>query len=99
MLLSDTSNHIVLTLDDPATDIKFNQNQDDSSSGGDNLYSNIAFYEDQFSSSQIINNYNLYCSDNSNSVEDTGLEFSEDIQGVDSTAYYTRYFDDILTVY
>ena len=99
VLLSDTSNHIVLTLDDPATDIKFNQNQDDSSSGGDNLYSNIAFYEDQFSSSQIINNYNLYCSDNSNSVEDTGLEFSEDIQGVDSTAYYTRYFDDILTVY
>ncbi len=99
VLLPDISHHIIITLSDSASNIKFNQNQTDSVSGGDNLYSNIAFYEDQFSSSQIINNYKLYCSDNSYPVEDPGLEISEDSQGVDNTAYYTRYFDDILTVY
>lgn len=99
VLLSDISNHVVLILDESASNIKFNQNQSDSISGGNNLYSNIAFYEDQFSSDQIINNYKLYCSDNMSSVEDPGLEISEDSQGTDNTAYYTRYFDDILTVY
>ncbi len=99
VMLSDISHHIVITLDSPATNIKFNQNQDDSVSGGPNLYSNIAFYQDQFAEADILNNYKLYCSDNSSVVQEATVQLSEDSLGLDNTAYYTRYFDDILTVY
>lgn len=99
VVLSDILHHVVITLDEPASNIKFNQNQDDSQSGGSNLYSNIAFYEGQFTQAQIINNYRLYCSDNSSIVEESGLQISEDASGVNNTAYYTRSFDDILTIY
>jgi len=97
--LTDILHHIVITLDEPASNIKFNQNQDDSQSGGSNLYSNIAFYEEQFTDSQVINNYRLYCSDNSSVIQEAGLEISEDVNGLNSTSYYTRSFDDILTIY
>jgi hypothetical protein len=99
VMLLDTAHHIVITLNAPASNIKFNQNQTGSEDGGANLYSNIAFYEDQFTEAQILNNYKLYCSDNSSIVQEAGIQVSEDAQGVDSTPYYTRSFDDILTIY
>ena len=99
VVLPDIMHHVVITLNAPASNVKFNQNQNDSVSGGANLYSNIAFYEDQFTEAQILNNYKLYCSDNSSSVQEVGLQISEDVSGADNTAYYTRSFDNILTIY
>jgi hypothetical protein len=92
--LKDVSHHVILVLSVAGDNIKFNQNQNGSSYGGSNSYSNIAFYKDPFTVAQAINNYKLYCSDNSFKVEDPGVVFSESDTGLDVTPYFVRSFDE-----
>lgn len=93
-LLNNISHHIIIVLDEPASNIKFNQNQLDTEYGSANTYSNIAFYEQAFTSSEALNNYRLYCSDNSVVVENPAIVISESSTGLDETAYFIRSFDD-----
>jgi hypothetical protein len=93
-LLNDISHHILVVLDDPASNIKFNQNQLDTEYGSANTYTNIAFYEQAFTSSEALNNYRLYCSDTSVVVENPAIVISESSTGLDETAYFIRSFDD-----
>jgi hypothetical protein len=92
-LLNDVAHHIVIVLSQSALNIKFNQNQLDTEYGASNLYNNIAFYEKAFTSAEAINNYRLYCSDNSKVVTDPGVTISESAQGQDGTSYFIRLFD------
>lgn len=92
-LLNDVSHHILIVLTQPALNIKFNQNQLDTEYGTSNLYNNIAFYEKAFTSAEAINNYRLYCSDNTNTITDPGVTISESAQGQDGTSYFIRSFD------
>jgi hypothetical protein len=70
-----------------------NQNQSGSEYGGSNIYSNLAFYETPFTALEALKNYKLYCSENSFTVQDPGITFSESATGRDNTAYFTRSFD------
>lgn len=90
--LSGVSHHIIIVLSAAATEIKLNQNQSGSEYGGSNTYSNLAFYEAPFTAQEAINNYKLYCSENSFTVQDPGITFSESATGRDNTAYFTRSF-------
>jgi hypothetical protein len=92
-LLNDISHHILIVLTQPALNIKFNQNQLDTEYGTSNLYNNIAFYEKAFTSAEAINNYRLYCSDNTKTITDPGVTISESAQGQDGTSYFIRSFD------
>jgi hypothetical protein len=91
--LSGVSHHILIVLSAVATGIKLNQNQSGSEYGGSNTYSNLAFYESPFTASEALKNYKLYCSENSFTVQDPGITFSESATGRDNTAYFTRSFD------
>jgi hypothetical protein len=90
--LSGVSHHVLIVLSAVATGIKFNQNQSGSEYGGSNTYSNLAFYETPFTASEALKNYKLYCSENSFTVQDPGITFSESATGQDNTAYFTRSF-------
>ena len=79
--------------------MRFNESQDGLSYGLSNTYTNIAIYESTFTEDDILANYKTYCSDNTISVSDSAMTVSEDVSGLDSSAFYTRSFDDILTVY
>ena len=92
-LLSGVSHHILIVLSASATNIKLNQNQSGSEYGGSNTYSNLAFYETPFTAPEALKNYKLYCSENSFTIEDPGIAFSESATGLDNTAYFTRSFD------
>jgi hypothetical protein len=92
-LLNDISHHILIILDEPANNIKFNQNQSGSEYGSSNTYNNIAFYNKAFTPSEARENYDLYCSDNSVIVLAPGLSISESGSGIDQTAYFVRSFD------
>jgi hypothetical protein len=92
-LLSGVSHHILIVLSASATNIKLNQNQSGSEYGGSNTYSNLAFYETPFTAPEALKNYKLYCSENSFTIEDPGITFSESATGLDNTAYFTRSFD------
>jgi hypothetical protein len=91
--LSGVSHHILIVLSAVATGIKLNQNQSGSEYGGSNTYSNLAFYETPFTAPEALKNYKLYCSENSFTVQDPGITFSESATGQDNTAYFTRSFD------
>ncbi len=92
-LLNGVSHHILIVLNAGATNIKLNQNQSGSEYGGSNTYSNLAFYETPFTAPEALKNYKLYCSENSFTVQDPGITFSESATGLDNTAYFTRSFD------
>lgn len=92
-LLDGVSHHIVIVLNAPAENIKFNQNQSGTEYGYSGVYNNIAFYEKDFTQEEAQNNYRLYCSDNSFLVDDPGMSISESSSGVDGTPNFVRLFD------
>lgn len=98
-MLKGISHHVIFVLDSPAIGVKFNQDQSGQHYGYLNTYSNIAFYEEAFTATKIINNYRLYCSDNTVYVQDSSILVSEDVDGLDNSAFYSRSFDDVLTIY
>jgi hypothetical protein len=91
--LPDVSHHIIIVLSESADNIKFNQNQSGSEYGTSSSYSNIAFYENDFTAEQASNHYRLYCSDNSFSINDTGMTVAESSSGADGTPNFVRSFD------
>lgn len=91
--LDGISHHVLIVLDSPASNIKFNQNQSGSEYGASSTYNNIAFYEKDFSQAEATSHYRLYCSDNSVVVNDPGFQISESDSGVDNTPNFIRIFD------
>jgi hypothetical protein len=91
--LPDVSHHVIIVLSESADNIKFNQNQSGSEYGTSSTYNNIAFYENDFTAEQASNHYRLYCSDNSFSINDTGMTVSESGSGADGTPNFVRSFD------
>jgi hypothetical protein len=87
-LVVDTPHHIVINLTSPDTNIKFNQNQNDSKSGLGHMYNNVALYETSLSSNRISNHYLLYTGNTVNQINDTSFSISESSLGDDSTAFF-----------
>jgi hypothetical protein len=90
--LRDVSHHVLIVLSSASTNIKFNQNQSGSEYGTSSTYNNLAFYEKDFTESEAINHYRLYCSDNTMRVIDPGLTIAESDTGVDGTPNFVRSF-------
>jgi hypothetical protein len=88
--LNGVSHYLIIALSSPATNIKFNQNQDGTEYGYSNVYNNIAFYTQAFVQNDVLKNYSLYRSDNSNIIQGPSLVISEDDNGVDNTPNYVR---------
>ena len=80
--------HIVITFLASATQsIKFNQNQGDTKSGINHMYSNIAIYENKLTQPQIAKHYLLYTDNLISTVSDTSFLITESLVGNDSTAF------------
>lgn len=81
--------HLVINLNQNiSTNIKFNQNQSGSSSGGTNLYNNLAIYKTALSSSLISKHYLNYIGTDSLIIEDTDIALAEKDTGTDSLPYF-----------
>lgn len=84
----NTPHHIVINFSVAATNIKFNQNQDDSKSGLGHMYNNVAVYESSLSVNSITNHYLLYTDNTTNQVSDTSFGVSESNLGDSSTPFF-----------
>jgi hypothetical protein len=87
-LVVDTPHHIVINLTSPDTNIKFNQNQNDSKSGLGHMYNNVAVYESTLSVNRILNHYLLYTGNTINQINDTSFSIVESSLGDDSTPFF-----------
>lgn len=80
--------HIVITMPEPTNGlIKINQNIDGTSYGTGSSYNNIALYPEEFTQAQIINHYNYYIGNWSNTVAFDNISLVEFADGSDSTPY------------
>lgn len=81
--------HIILNLNqDVSTNIKFNQNQSGSVSGGRNLYNNLAIYPIALTSDIVSRHYLNYIGLHSIIIEDTSISLAEKDTGTDSLPYF-----------
>jgi hypothetical protein len=87
-LVVDTPHHIVINLTSTDTNIKFNQNQNDSKSGLGHMYNNVAVYESTLSVNRILNHYLLYTGNTINQINDTSFSIVESSLGDDSTPFF-----------
>ena len=80
--------YVVITLSTAATtNLKFNQNQTDSKSGGNNMYNNLSIYPTAFTQYDVARHYQLYTDNIINTISDSLATVSESSTGTDSTAY------------
>lgn len=80
--------HVIIILSSPkSSGIKINQNQDDTKSGLDQLYSNLAVYDYELLGHQISKHYQLYTDNIVNVINDTSFSIAEGNTGNDSTAF------------
>jgi hypothetical protein len=80
--------YIVITLSTATTtNLKFNQNQTDSKSGGNNMYNNLSIYPTIFTQYDVARHYQLYTDNIINTVSDSLITISESTSGTNSTAY------------
>lgn len=87
-LVNGTPHHIVAILSTPSSaGLKINQNQADSKSGQNQLYSNLAIYDYELLSHQVSKHYQLYTDNIINSINDTAFSISEGTTGNDSTPF------------
>jgi hypothetical protein len=87
-LTIDMPHHIVINLSSASgSGIKFNQNQGDTNSGSNHMYSNIAIYESALSEANILNHYLLYTDNLIMAIDDAFLTITEDNEGTDSTPF------------
>lgn len=87
-LVYGVPHHIVITLSSSASSgLKINQNQADTKSGQDQLYSNLAIYEYELFDYQIAKHYQLYTDNVVNIINDTSFSIAEGTTGNDSTAF------------
>lgn len=87
-LVVDTPHHIAINFESAETNIKFNQNQDDSKSGLGHMYNNLAVYENSLSVNNILNHYLLYTGNIINEINDTSFGISESSLGEDLTPFF-----------
>jgi hypothetical protein len=83
-----TPHHIIIEFTSADTNLKFNQNQDDSKSGSGHMYNNLAVYENPLILSSKLNHYLLYTGNIVNQINDTSFEIQESILGEDSTPFF-----------
>jgi hypothetical protein len=87
-LVEGVPHHVVIILSSPASSgIKINQNQADTKSGQNQLYSNLAIYDYELLQHQIIKHYKLYTDNITNMISDTSFSISESTAGNNSTAF------------
>lgn len=80
--------YVVITLStNAATSLKFNQNQTDTKSGGNNMYNNLSIYPTAFTQYDVARHYQLYTDNIINTVSDSLMTVSESTSGTNSTAY------------
>lgn len=80
--------YVVITLSTPAeSSLKFNQNQNDTKSGGKNMYNNLSIYPSAFTSYDVARHYQLYTDNLTAVVSDSLISISESSSGTDSTPY------------
>lgn len=80
--------YVVITLSTAAaTSLKFNQNQTDTKSGGNNMYNNLSIYPTAFTQYDVARHYQLYTDNIINTVSDSLMTVSESTSGTNSTAY------------
>jgi len=80
--------YVVITLStNAATSLKFNQNQADTKSGGNNMYNNLSIYPTAFTQYDVARHYQLYTDNIINTVSDSLMTVSESTSGTNSTAY------------
>ena len=80
--------YVVITLStNAATNLKFNQNQADTKSGGNNMYNNLSIYPTAFTQYDVARHYQLYTDNIINTVSDSLMTVSESTSGTNSTAY------------
>jgi len=87
-LVVDTPHHIVINLTSSDTNIKFNQNQNDTKSGLGHMYNNVAVYENPLLTKTILNHYLLYTGNTVNQIDDTSFSLAESSSGDDSTPFF-----------
>lgn len=87
-LVQGVPHHIVIVLSTAvSTGLKINQNQADTKSGQNQLYSNIAIYAYELFTYQVAKHYQLYTDNVINIIDDTSFSISESTAGNDSTAF------------
>ena len=80
--------YMVITLSTAATEsLKFNQNQNDTKSGGKNMYNNLSIYPTEFTQYDVARHYQLYTDNIVNTISDVLMSVSESQSGTDSTPY------------
>lgn len=84
----NTPHHIVIEFVSADSNIKFNQNQDDSKSGQGHMYNNVAVYEEVLPLSSKLNHYLLYTGNIVNQISDTSFEIKESDLGEDLTPFF-----------
>jgi hypothetical protein len=87
-LVVDVPHHIVINLTASDTNIKFNQNQNDTKSGLGHMYNNVAVYESPLLTKTILNHYLLYTGNTVNQIDDTSFSLTESSSGDDSTPFF-----------
>jgi hypothetical protein len=81
--------HVILNLNqDISTNIRFNQNQSGSVSGGKNLYNNLAIYPVAITPDMALRHYLNYIGLQSIVIEDTSISLAEKNTGTDSLPYF-----------
>lgn len=87
-LVNGVPHHIAIMLTTPSSaGLKINQNQGDTKSGQNQLYSNLAIYNYELLAHQIAKHYQLYTDNIVNIINDTSFSISEGTTGNDSTAF------------
>jgi hypothetical protein len=70
-----------------SSNLKFNQNQDDTKSGGSNMYNNLAIYPSAFTPYTVARHYLLYTDNLVQQISDSMVTISESTAGTNSTPY------------
>jgi hypothetical protein len=87
-LVNGAPHHVVVVLSSPASSgIKINQNQADTKSGQNQLYSNLSVYDYELLQHQISKHYKLYTDNIVNLVNDTSFSIVESTAGNNSTPF------------
>jgi hypothetical protein len=81
--------HLVINLNqDVSNNIKFNQNQSGTLSGGRNLYNNLAIYKAPLTPDLVANHYLNYIGLSSLVIQDTSMSLAEKTTGTDNLPYF-----------
>ena len=84
----NTPHHIIIEFTSADSNLKFNQNQNDSKSGSGHMYNNLAVYENPLLLSSKLNHYLLYTGNIVNQINDTAFVIEESALGENLTPFF-----------